>query len=74
MKKILKNYMSFWVNKTKQIIGKCIDFWIMSLIIFELIICPIIRFITDNPILLLIIWIGSFGLWYPLIKIAKNKF
>lgn len=55
-----------------EIIEKYIDYWVITLSIFELVICPIISLIVGNPILLLVIWVSSFGLWYPTIKIIDN--
>lgn len=72
MKKFLKTCINFWINKTKQIAEHCIDIWLIELLIFELIICPFMLFIVDDPTLLLIIWISSFGLWYPTIKMIEN--
>ena len=72
MKNFLKKLIKFWISKTKQLIEKFIEFWVIGLLIFELIICPFILIITDKPILLLIIWIGSFVLWYPFYKTGEK--
>jgi hypothetical protein len=55
-----------------EIIEKYIDYWVIILSIFELVICPIISLIVGNTTLFLVIWISSFGLWYPTIKIIDN--
>lgn len=59
----------------KNIIEKYIDFLMVSLVIVEVVVCPIVfLFMAGNLIQFLVVYISSFGLWYPLIKIAERKF
>ena len=67
------NYKGNLRNYLKQIIEKYIDIWIVSLAIVQLIVFPIVfLFIIGDPFLFMGVYIGSFVLWWPLIKIAEN--